>query len=110
MTHLKHEKKITFFIVATFIAQPVFSIAALLIYPPDFSKEFPVYDPNNIMLIVCGAALGIADLTLLGIKLADEKKILPAAGFTMLAISICLLLSSVGHTTFILTIKRFKKI
>lgn len=84
---LKHEKKITFFVVSTFIAQPLLAMLAAVVYPPDFSKEFPVYDSNSIMLIVCGNALGIAGLTVPSIKLADEKKNLPAAGFTMLAIS-----------------------
>ena len=71
MMQLKHENKITFFVISTFIAQPLLAILAAVIYPPDFSKEFPVYDPDSIMLIVCGNALGIAGLTVLGIKLAD---------------------------------------
>jgi hypothetical protein len=87
MIHLKHENKITFFVVSAFIAQPLFTILAFLIYPPDFSKEFPVYNPNRIMLMVIGGSLMIAGLTVMGIKLADEKKVLPAAGFTMFAIS-----------------------
>ena len=48
MSLLKQEKKITWFVVTTLIAQPVGSILSFLIYPPDFSKEFPVYDPNGI--------------------------------------------------------------
>ena len=109
MTHLKQEKKITFFIVTTFIAQPVFSIMALLIYPPDFSKEFPVYDANHIMLLAFGGAFVIAGLTLLGIKLADEKKILPAAGFTMLAISTGLMLVSLFEISQIVSHEAYEK-
>ena len=106
---LKHESKITFFVVSTFIAQPLLSILAAAIYPPDFSKEFPVYGPNSIMLIVCGNALGIAGLTVLGIKLADEKKILPAAGFTMLAISMGILLVSMFEISQVVSHEAYEK-
>lgn len=109
MTHLKHENKITFFVVATFIAQPLLSIVAAIIYPPDFSKEFPLYDPNSIMLIVCGNALGIGGLTVLGIKLADEKKILPSAGFTMLAISVGLMLVSLFEISQVVSHEAYEK-
>jgi len=109
MTHLKRENKITFFVVSTFIAQPLLSIMSAVIYPPDFSKEFPVYDPNSIMLIVCGGALGIAGLTLMGIKLADEKKVLPAAGFTMLAISYGILLASIFEISQVVSLETYEK-
>jgi hypothetical protein len=56
MMHLKHEKKITWFVVITFLAQPVLMLIAYLIYPPDFSKEFPVYDPDSIMIGTYGNA------------------------------------------------------
>lgn len=103
-----HAKKTTYFIVATFIAQPLFSILSTILFPPNFSSEFPVYDPNSIMLMACGIALQIGGLTVMGIKLADEKKVLPAAGFTMLAISAGILLASlfeisqvVSHETYV---------
>ena len=106
---LKHESKITFFVVATFIAQPLFSILSAVIYPPDFSKEFPLYDPNSLMFIAFGNALGIGGLTVLGIKLADEKKILPSAGFTMLGISIGLLLVSLFEITQVISHEAYEK-
>ena len=55
-------------------------------YPPDVSKEFPVYDPDGIMLVAYGNALFIAGLTVMGIKLADEKKLIISGSFTMFAI------------------------
>ena len=109
MTPLKHESKITFFLVSAFIAQPLLSIMSAVIYPPDFSKEFPVYDPNSIMLIVFGGAFGIAGLTLMGIKLADEKKVLPAAGFTMLAISYGILLASIFEISQVVSHETYEK-
>lgn len=106
---LKHDRKITFFVVATFIAQPLFSILSAVIYPPDFSKEFPLYNPNSLMFIAFGNALGIGGLTVLGIKLADEKKILPSAGFTMLGISMGLLLVSLFEITQVISHEAYEK-
>jgi hypothetical protein len=34
----------------------------------DFSKEFPVYDPNSIMLMEIAGSLMIAGLTVMGIQ------------------------------------------
>lgn len=109
MLHFNHERKIAFFIIATFIAQPLFSIISFVIYPPDFSKEFPLYDPNSLMLVAFGNALGIGGLTVLGIKLADEKKILPSAGFTMLGISMGLMLVSLFEITQVVSHEAYEK-
>ena len=106
---LKHEKKITWFVVTTFLAQPVFTIMALLIYPPDLSKEFPYYDPDGIMIVAYGNALFIAGLTVIGLKLADEKKVLPAAGFTMFAISGGILTASLFEITQVVSLETYEK-
>jgi hypothetical protein len=107
--YLKHEKKITWFVVITFLAQPVSTLMALLIYPPDVSKEFPVYDPDGIMLVTYGNALFIAGLTVMGLKLADEKKVLPAAGFTMFAISGGILTASLFEITQVISLETYEK-
>jgi len=107
--HLNHEKKITWFVVTTFIAQPVFTLMALLIYPLDLSKEFPVYDPDGIMIVAYGNALFIAGLTVIGLKLADEKKVLPAAGFTMFAISGGILTASLFEITQVVSFETYEK-
>ena len=109
MMHLKHESRITWFVVTTFLAQPVSTIMALLIYPPGLSKEFPVYDPDGIMLVAYGNALFIAGLTVMGIKLADEKKVLPAAGFTMFAISGGILTASLFEITQVVSHETYEK-
>ena len=106
---LKHENKITWFVVTTFLAQPLLTIMALLIYPPDLSKEFPYYDPDGIMIVAYGNALFIAGLTVMGIKLADEKKVLPAAGFTMLAISGGILTASLFEITQVVSLETYEK-
>lgn len=107
--HLQNEKKITHLIVSAFILQPVLAFLSMIIYPPDFSGEFPVYNPNSIMLMVCGGAFGMAGLTLMGIKLADEKKVLPAAGFTMLAISSGILLASIFEICQVVSFESYVK-
>lgn len=109
MAHLKHEKKITWFVVITFLAQPLLMLIAFLIYPPDFSKEFPVYDPDSIMVVTYGNALFLAGLTVMGIKLADEKKVLPAAGFTMFAISAAILMTSLFEISQVVSLETYEK-
>jgi len=109
MPLLKHEKQIVYFVVTTFIVFPVFAIMSLVIFPPDFSKQFPVYDANSIMLMVIGSSLEVAGLTVMGIKLADEKKVLPAAGFTMLAISCAILMSSIFEITEVISYESYVK-
>ena len=91
------------------MAQPVFTLIALLIYPPDLSKEFPYYDPNGIMIVAYGNALFIAGLTVMGIKLADEKKVLPAAGFTMFAISGGILTASLFEISQVISHETYEK-
>jgi len=103
------KKKITWFVVITFLAQPVLMLIAFLIYPPDFSKEFPVYNPDSIMIGTYGNALSLAGLTVMGIKLADEKKVLPAAGFTMFAISSAILMTSLFEISQVVSFETYEK-
>lgn len=103
------EKKITWFVIPTFLAQPVAMLIALLVYPPDFSGEFPVYDPTSVMILVYGGALFMGGLTVMGIKLADEKKVLPAAGFTMFAITGGILMASMFEITQIVSMETYVK-
>lgn len=109
MTHLKNLKKINYFIVIAFIAQPTLTILSVLLFPADLTNDYPIYDPNSIMLMVCGGALGIAGMTVMGIKLADEKKVLPASGFTMLAISSGILLTSMFEISHVVSHETYEK-
>jgi hypothetical protein len=109
MPLVNQEKKITWFVISTLIAQPVSMIIAFTVYPPDFSKDFPVYDPNSVMIMVYGSALLMAGLTVMGIKLADEKKVLPAAGFTMFAITGGILMASIFEITQIVSMETYEK-
>ena len=84
-------------------------IFSLVFYPPDFSNEFPVYNPDALQVISYGSALLIAGLTIMGIKLADEKKVLPAAGFTMYAIAGGILMASLFEITQVVSMESYEK-
>jgi hypothetical protein len=99
MIHFKDEKQITYFIVACFIASAFFPLLGFGLFPPDFEKEFPVYHPLSIMMNDFGAAWFLAGLTVLGLRLAEERKTMPAAGFTMLAISVGVMMASMFEIT-----------
>ena len=106
---LLQEKKTAWFVILCFIAQPVLMVISLALFPPDFTNEFPVYNPDSIMLIVYGGALFVAGLTLFGIKLADEKKSMASAGFTMLAISGGILMASMFEISQIVSLETYEK-
>jgi hypothetical protein len=109
VTHLKHEKYITLAIVVGFTAQIFCYIMATILYPPDYSTNIPKYAPESSVILQLGFALFIFGATVMAIKLADEKKVLAAAGFTMLAISTGVIMASVFETTTNLTEETFEK-
>jgi len=95
--------------VIGFGAQIVCALLAMTFYPPDYSGEIPYYAPESNMLIEFGLALLIAASTGMGIRLAEEKKNLPATGFTMLAISVGVMMASLWETTTISTHEAYEK-
>lgn len=95
--------------VIGFGAQIVCAVLAMIIYPPDYSGEVPYYAPESNMLIEFGLALLVAASTGTGIRLAEEKKKLPATGFTMLAISAGVMMASLWETTTVSTIEAYEK-
>lgn len=62
-------------------------MVASLFFPVDFSGELPVYPKAALLLNEACYGLFIFASTLMGIKLADDKRVMPSAGFTMLAIA-----------------------
>ena len=108
-THLKHEKYITLAIVVGFTAQIFCFALSSIIYPPDYSTSIPKYAPESSVILELGFALFIFGTTVMAIKLADEKKVLAAAGFTMLAISTGVIMSSVFETTQSTTVEAVEK-
>ena len=88
MNQVQNEKYVTLAIVVGFTAQIFTYLLALLLYPPVYSGDIPVFAPKSLVIISMGLVMFIFGSTVMAIKLADEKNILAAAGFTMLAITI----------------------
>jgi hypothetical protein len=63
-------------------------VIALILYPPDFSGEFPVYSPKMVLILEFGLAFDLIGLTIMGMKAEEDRYILAAGGFTAQAISI----------------------
>lgn len=107
---MKHnpQKLMTLIIVIGFSAQLICMTLAMTLFPPDYSKEIPVYAPESGMILQFGLALLIAGATMMGIKLAETDKI-PAAGFTMLAISTGVMMAALFETTSVFTEESYEK-
>lgn len=109
MTHPKHEKFITLAIVIGFSAQLVAFTLSTLIFPPDYSGDIPIYTPKSGVIVCLGIALSIVSSTVMAIKLADERKILGAAGFTSLAITMGVWMAALFELMQVNTLEAFEK-
>ena len=87
MAQTQNDKYIMLTIVGGFIIAFVVNTLSVLIYPPDMSGEFPVYDNDGIMMVQFSGAFLLIALTVVAMKAEEEKQILAAAGFTAQAIS-----------------------
>jgi hypothetical protein len=87
MEKIRNEKLIVLTIVVGFILAFIINISAAIIYPPDFSGEFPIYTADWAMIVQLAGAFYMIALTVAAMKAEEEKQILAAAGFTANAIS-----------------------
>lgn len=87
MSEPRNEKLIMLTIVASLILAFIVNYLAAIIYPPDFSGEFPIYSREWALTLQIAGALLIIALTVIAMKAEEEKQILAAAGFTAIAIS-----------------------
>jgi hypothetical protein len=104
-----HEKYIMLATVVGFTAQLFTYALAFILYPPDYSGEIPIYAPKSNVVIALGLGIFIFGCTVMGIKLADDRKVLPAAGFTMLAITMGVWMASLFEITQDGTMETFEK-
>jgi hypothetical protein len=74
-------------IVIGFVLAFVVNTLSAIIYPPDESGAYPVYDWRAVMIIQLGGAFLLIGLTVIAMKAEEERQILAAAGFTAMAIS-----------------------
>ena len=95
-------------IVGSLLLAFVINYLAVIIFPPDFSGDFPIYAAEwALMLQIAGAFLIIA-LTVIAMKAEEEKQILAAAGFTAIAISNGINFMSLLDITHITTFDQFE--
>lgn len=76
-------KVIFWFIILYTLSLPVM----IIFFMPDYSTDPPTYPDGLLIISEFGSAMLICAATLAGIKLADDRQILPAAGFTIFAIA-----------------------
>lgn len=107
ITH-KQEKFMMIIMVTGFSASLICMTLAMTLFPPDYSNEFPIYAPESNVILQLGLALLIAASTMMGIRLAETEKI-PAAGFTMLAISTGVMMAALFETTTVFTRESYEK-
>lgn len=74
------------FIAIGFILNFVLIVISLG-FTPDMESNPPVYQHPQLILQALATAALVFSSTLIGLKLAEDKQILPAAGFTMLSIA-----------------------
>ena len=82
----KKTKHVAWTIAIGFIGSFV-AFAISFLFPPDFTKDPPQFQEASMIAQEISLALFIFGCTVIGLKLAEEKKTLPAAGFTMMAIA-----------------------
>jgi len=87
MERTRNEKLIMLVSVVGLVLAFAINTLAAIIYPPDFSGEFPLYTVDWVMLVQVAGTSFIIALTVVAMKAEEEKQILAAAGFTALAIS-----------------------
>jgi len=108
MSNHNPQKLMTFIIVFGFVAQLFCLAFSMFLFPPDYSKDIPVYAPESAVILQFGLAWLIAGATMMGIKLAETDKV-PAAGFTMLAISSGVMMAALFETTSVFTEESYEK-
>ena len=96
-------------IAICFTTPIIFNFLSLLIYPPDFSGEYPIYQPDGILLIQIAGVFTLLGLSIIGMKAEEEKQILAAAGFTVQAISFGLAMASLFEITTVQSKESYEK-
>ncbi len=83
----ENRKHVALIILLGYIGNLVFAFLGYALFPPTYENGLPHYAPGLLYMGEISAALVILATSLMAIKLADEKQVLPSAGFTMMAIS-----------------------
>jgi hypothetical protein len=84
-------------------------IVAPVLFPVDFSGEYPIYSPDVILLIELALSFNLIGLTIMGMKAEEDRNIVAAAGFTALAISIGLAGAGLFEIAFVADLAAYEK-
>lgn len=95
--------------VISFLLPPVFQIASVAVYPPDFSQAYPLYFPEGVLLLQFGGAFYMLGLTIIAMKAEQEGYILAAAGFAAQAISMGIAASGLFDITSVTSAQSYEQ-
>jgi hypothetical protein len=109
MAHVRNEKLIMITTVGGFVLAFVINALGAMVYPPDMSGEFPVYNSQGVMIIQFAGAFLIIALTVIAMKAEEERQILAAAGFTAMAISFGISVLSIFDIADIVTFAQYER-
>lgn len=102
-SEIKKLKQVSWIAAGAFFGSvAVFPLIVLFAPLPDFTKDPPVISQTMLTLGQIGTALLILGCVAMGIKLADERKIIHSIGFTMMSVAqgvifVLYLISYNGH-------------
>ncbi len=99
--HPKIKQRIALIILLGFIASVAVSVLGSIIFMPDYSTEIPTYSDNLMIAGELASALLVCTFVMLSVKLADDREVIPSAGFGIFAISTGLIMVTsfemIGH-------------
>ena len=95
--------------ISGLVIQALCYLFCIIFLPPDFSGEYANFSVESNFIIIFGMSLNMASVTILGIKVGDEKQILASGGFTMFAIALGLSISSLYEVVTIVDQESFDK-
>jgi peptidoglycan/LPS O-acetylase OafA/YrhL len=94
--------------VVSLILAFLINMLAAVIYPPDFSGQFPIYSADWVMVVQVSGAFLLIALTVIAMKAEEERQILAAAGFTALAISFGISIMSLFDIVDVVTFDQYE--
>jgi len=109
MNEARKKRNVMLATVISLILSTLFQLLSVIIYPPDFSLDYPSYSPDGVLLLEFGGALLLLGLTIIGMKAEEEKETLAAAGFTAAAISMGVSMAGLFEITHVNSAESYEK-
>ncbi len=109
MVNIKEEKYIMLASISGLVIQFLCYFFCIVFLPPDFSGKYATFSMESNFIVIFGMSLNMASVTILGIKVGDERQILASGGFTMFAIALGISISSLYEVVTIVDKESFEK-